>query len=174
MILEEGGKLDDGLMSAQDAQFLETRKFERSDIAMFFGVPPHMIGDTEKSTSWGTGIEQQGTGFVQYTGIDWFTMWEQALARDCLTDVDRAAGVFIKIDARGLMRGDFKARSEAYARALGSGGQEPWMEVNEVRSLEDLEPVTWGDGRPTPSSSPQKPGADPGNENDPQPPPEDA
>jgi HK97 family phage portal protein len=127
MILEEGGSSTTGMISAKDAQFLETRKFERSDVAMFFGVPPHMIGDTEKSTSWGTGIEQQGTGFIQYTALDWFTMWEQSLARDCLTDADRAAGVYIKIDARGLMRGDFKARARPTPARSDPAAQEPWM-----------------------------------------------
>lgn len=155
MILEEGLKLDDGLMSAQDAQFLESRKFSRSDVAMFFGVPPFMIGDTEKSTSWGSGLEQQGTGFVQYTGLDWFTMWEDALKRDCLTDQDRAAGVFIKIDPRGLMRGDFKTRTDGYSKALGAGGSPAWMTQNEVRALEDLPPIKGGDELPKPTNLPK-------------------
>jgi HK97 family phage portal protein len=57
LILEDDLKVDGSLMSAEDLQFLETRSFTRSDIGMFFGVPPHMYGDTEKATSWGTGIE---------------------------------------------------------------------------------------------------------------------
>jgi HK97 family phage portal protein len=154
MILEEGLQFDEGMLSAKDAQFLETRKFTRSDVAMFFGVPPHMIGDTEKSTSWGTGIEQQGTGFIQYVALDWFTMWEQSLARDCLTEADRQAGIYVRIDARGLMRGDFQTRAEGYAKALGSGGSPAWMSQNEVRGLEDLPPKPGGDDLPQPTNVP--------------------
>jgi HK97 family phage portal protein len=141
MILEEGLQFDEGMLSAKDAQFLETRKFSRSDVAMFYGVPPHMIGDTEKSTSWGTGLEQQSTGFVQYNALDWLTMWEQSLHRDCLTDKDRADGIFIRIDTRGLLRGDTQSRTEGYAKALGAGGSPAWMTQDEVRGFEDLAPM---------------------------------
>src|SRR5690606_18901509 len=77
LILEEGMDYARIAMTAEDAQWIESRKFSRTDIAMFFGVPPHMIGDTEKSTSWGTGIEQQSIGFVAYTLEDHLTMWEE-------------------------------------------------------------------------------------------------
>ena len=79
LILEEGMDYKPIAMTAEDAQWIEARKFTRTDIAMFFGVPPHMIGDTEKSTSWGTGIDAQGIGFVTYTLGDWIITWEEAI-----------------------------------------------------------------------------------------------
>lgn len=149
LILEDGLDYATGMFSAQDMQFLEGRRFSRTDIAMFYGVPPFLLGDTEKSTSWGTGLEQQNTGFIQYTGLDLHVMWHEACARDLFTDADRKAGLFVRIDPRALQRADYKARTEGYARALGSGGGQPWMTVNEVRALEDLPPIEGGDVLPT-------------------------
>lgn len=141
LILEDDLKVDGGLMSAEDLQFLDGRKFTRSDVCMFFGVPPHMVGDTEKVTSWGAGIEAQGIGFVTYTANDWFVMWEEALARDCLDPV-READLYVRIQRQALMRGDLKARTAAYASGLQWG----WMNPDEVRALEDLNPREDGKG----------------------------
>lgn len=141
LILEDGLDYATNMFSAADQQFLEGRRFSRTDIAMFYGVPPFLLGDTEKSTSWGTGLEQQNTGFIQYTGLDLHVMWEQAVRRDLLTKADRDAGFYFKIYADVLLRADAKTRNENYARALGSGGGQPWMTVNEVRALEDLPPL---------------------------------
>lgn len=141
LILEDDLKVDGSLMSAEDLQFLETRGFTRSDVGMFFGVPPHMYGDTEKSTSWGTGVEAQRDGFVTFVAEDWFVMWEQALERDCLTAEERAAGHYVRIQRQALLRGDTKTRGELYGRALQWG----WMSPNEVRALEDLNPRNGGD-----------------------------
>jgi len=154
LILEDGLDYATGMFSAADMQFLEGRRFSRTDIAMFYGVPPFLLGDTEKSTSWGTGLEQQNTGFIQYTGLDLHVMWEEACKQQLLSKADRKAGFFIKIDPRILLRGDQKTRSEGYARALGSGGGVPWMTVNEVRALEDLPPITGGDVLPARSTAP--------------------
>jgi HK97 family phage portal protein len=154
LILEDGLDYATGMFSAADMQFLEGRRFSRTDIAMFYGVPPFLLGDTEKSTSWGTGLEQQNTGFIQYTGLDLHVMWEEACRRDLLTDADRKAGLYIKIDPRVLLRGDSKTRNENYARALGSGGGQPWMTVNEVRALEDLPPIEGGEKLPTRQAAP--------------------
>ncbi|MFZ0269933.1 phage portal protein [Caulobacter sp.] len=161
MILEDGLDYASGLMSAVDMQFLEGRKFSRTDIAMFYGVPPFLLGDTEKATSWGTGLEQQNTGFIQYTGLDLHVMWEQACERDLLTDADRKAGIYIKIDSRVLLRGDSKTRTENYSRALGSGGGQPWMTVNEVRALEDLPPIEGGNVLPARMGAAPSPGKTP-------------
>lgn len=140
LILEEGMKATDKVgMTSEDAQFLETRKFQRSDIAMFFGVPPHMIGDTEKSTSWGTGIEQQSIGFVTYTMEDWFTMWEEAVNRDLVGDAEPK--IYTRFNRSALLRGDLKTRWEAHVKALQWGVRSP----NEVRALEDENPREGGD-----------------------------
>lgn len=141
LILEEGMKASDKVgMTSEDAQFLETRKFQRSDIAMFFGVPPYMIGDTEKSTSWGSGIEQQSIGFVTYTMEDWFTMWEEAANRDLVGDTEPK--IYTRFNRSALLRGDLKTRWAAHVSALQWGVRNP----DEVRALEDENPREDGQG----------------------------
>ena len=138
LILEEGMDYARIAMTAEDAQWIESRKFSRSDIAMFFGVPPHMIGDTEKSTSWGTGIEQQSIGFVAYTLEDHLTMWEEAINRDLVgADED----LYARFNRAALVKGDIKARWEAYVKGLQWGVYSP----NEIRALEDQNPRDGGD-----------------------------
>lgn len=137
MILEEGMEYKPLGMTSEDAQFIETRKFTRGDIAMFFGVPPHMIGDTEKSTSWGSGIEQQSLGFVAYTLQDWLTTWEETITRDLIADPE----MFARFNPAGLIRGDIKTRYAAYA----VGRQWGWLSVNDIRGLEDMNPIEGGD-----------------------------
>lgn len=139
LILEEGMKADTLTMTAEDAQWIESRKFSRSDIAMFFGVPPHMIGDTEKSTSWGTGIEQQGTGFVTFTLEDHLTVWEQTVARDLIAESD--SDIYARFNRSALIRGDIKARWETHVKAMQWGAMSP----NEVRAMEDMNPRAGGD-----------------------------
>ncbi|MCV0396954.1 MAG: phage portal protein [Rhizobiaceae bacterium] len=135
MILEEGMKFNKVGMSAVDLQFLQQRDFQRYDIAMFFGVPPHMLGATEKQTSWGSGIEQQGIGFVTYTLNDWLKAWEEAIKRDLIAERE-----WETLDARfytqGLMRGDVKTRTAYYIAARQWG----WLNPNEIRALEDMNP----------------------------------
>lgn len=138
LILEEGMHWKAMTMTSADAQFVENRKFTRSEIAMFFGVPPHMLGDTERSTSWGTGIEQQSIGFVTYTLQDWLTEWEETINRDLISDPSVSA----KFNVNGLVRGDINARWEAYVKALQWGVYSP----NEVRALEDMNPRDDGQG----------------------------
>lgn len=139
LILEEGMKADTLSMTPEDAQWIEGRKFSRSDIAMFFGVPPHMIGDTEKSTSWGTGIEQQGTGFVAYTLEDHLTVWEQTVARDLIEDDE--PDIYARFNRSALIKGDIKTRWETHSRAMQWGALSP----NEVRAMEDMNPREGGD-----------------------------
>lgn len=141
MILEEGMTFGATSMSATDMQFLEQRDFQRYDIAMFFGVPPHMLGATEKQTSWGSGIEQQGIGFVTYTLNDWLKTWEEAIKRDLINERE-----WETLDARfftqGLMRGDVKSRWESYVKARQWG----ILNADEVRALEDMNPRLDGRG----------------------------
>jgi HK97 family phage portal protein len=124
-------------ITPDESQFLETRKMQVSEIARMFGVPPHMIGDVERSTSWGTGIEQQSIGFVTYTLRPWLTRIESAL-----TDV-LPRGQFVKFNVDGLLRGDIKSRYTAYQLALNNG----FANVDEVRALEDRPPIPGGLGQ---------------------------
>lgn len=141
MILEEGLKASPLTFSAADLQFMQLRDFQRYDIAMFFGVPPHMIGATDKTTSWGTGIEQQSIGFVTYTLNDWLTVWQDTIKRDLLGPSEREE-LDVRIYTQGLLRGDVKARWEAYVKALQWGVMSP----DEIRALEDMNPRPDGRG----------------------------
>ncbi|MCV0371084.1 phage portal protein [Filomicrobium sp.] len=138
LVLEEGMETAPLAMTAEDAQWLEGRKFSRNDIAMFFGVPPHMIGDTEKSTSWGSGIEQQSIGFVSYTLEDHLTTWEESINRDLIPD---NSDLYARFNRAALVKGDIKARWDAHVKALQWGVYSP----NEVRALEDKNPRDGGD-----------------------------
>lgn len=141
IVLEDGLEYQQMGMTSEDAQWLEARKFSRSDIAMFFGVPPHMIGDTEKSTSWGTGIEAQAQGFVTYTLEDHLTMWEEAVNADCL-DLVRDRDIYVRFNRNALVRGDLKTRWEAYVRGLQWGVYSP----DQVLAMEDENPRADGRG----------------------------
>nr|WP_268967734.1 phage portal protein [Zooshikella ganghwensis] len=140
-VITGGGEFKETTLSPQDSQIIQTRKFQVCDIARIFGVPPHLVGETEKSTSWGTGIEQQSIGFVQYTLRPHLTRIEQEVNRKLF----RSDSFFAEFNVNGLLRGDIKGRNEAYRIALG-GNQEPgWMTVNEVRKLDNLPPIEGGD-----------------------------
>jgi HK97 family phage portal protein len=139
LILEEGMSYERMAMTAEDAQWIEGRKFSRSDIAMFFGVPPHMIGDTEKSTSWGTGIEQQTQGFLAFTLEDHLTMWEETITVDL---TPRGGNLYAKFTRSALVKGDIKARWDAYVKALQWGVYSP----DKVLELEDENPRDDGKG----------------------------
>ncbi|MFD7247784.1 phage portal protein [Streptomyces massasporeus] len=136
-ILSGGLKWKPIAIAPNEAQFLETRQFQRSEIATLFRIPPHMIGDTTKSTSWGSGIEQMSIGFVKFTLKPWLTCIEQALSELL------PRGQFFKFNIDGLLRGDVKTRWEAYRLGRETGV----YSVNEIRAFEDLQPVEDGDGR---------------------------
>ncbi len=119
-------------MSNEDAQFLETRKFQRSEIAGFFRVPPHMIGDLERATF--SNIDAQATDFVVHTVGPWLARWEPALSRDLLTELEQE-DYFFEFMVDGLLRGDPQARSAYYQRAILTG----WMNRNEVRAKDNLQ-----------------------------------
>jgi HK97 family phage portal protein len=158
MVLEEGMTVEQLGMTSEDMQFLDSRKFQRTEIAMFFGVPPFLIGDTEKTTSWGTGIEQQNIGFLQYTLSGDVQMWEQAIERDLVPEAE-APRIHVKINVAGFLRATARDRAEYYSRALGAGGSPAWMTQNEVRALDDLPPKEGGDELPKPTAKPATPPA---------------
>jgi HK97 family phage portal protein len=137
MVLEEGLDVTNISMTSEDAQFLETRRFQVEDLARFFGVPPHMIGHTDKQTSWGTGVEQNTLGYLIFTIIPWLTRFEQEFNRKLFP----RSPFYAQFKHQGLMRGDSKARAEYYA----SGHQNGWLTTNEIRRAEDLQPVPGGD-----------------------------
>jgi HK97 family phage portal protein len=128
-------------INPDDAQMLESRAFSVEEICRFFGVPPFMIGHTEKSTSWGTGIEQQTLGFQKFTLRRRLKRIEQALEKQLLTPKDRAEGVTIEFNIEGLLRADSQARAQFYGRMTAIGA----MTINEVRAYENLPPVEGGD-----------------------------
>ena len=140
-ILEGGLDLKEITMNAEDAQLLSTRQFQVEDIARIFGVPPFMIGSLEKSSSWGTGIEQMSIGFVKYTLMPILVKFEQEFDRKVLRD----PSLCLKFNTAGLERGDLKTRYEAHRTAIGRAGEPGFMLINECRALENLPPVEGGD-----------------------------
>lgn len=128
-------------INPDDAQMLESRAFSVEEICRFFSVPPHMIGHTEKSTSWGTGIEQMTIGFVQFTLRERLKNIESTLEKQLLSEAERQAGMRIEFNIDGLLRGDSKTRAEVHASAIQNG----WRTRNEVRALENLPPMEGGD-----------------------------
>ena len=137
LILTEGLGVSELTMSAVDQQLLESRQWQVIDIARAFGVPPHMIGETTKSTSWGSGVEQMGIGFVKYTlGIHL-----KRVKNELNRKLWRYAGTFTEHNVDGLMAGDSKAQAEYFAKALGGPGTQGWMAVDEVRRLKNLAPM---------------------------------
>lgn len=128
-------------LTPADAQMLESRAFSVGQVCMMFGVPPHMIGHTEKTTSWGTGLEQQTLGFQKFTLRRRLGRIEKAMQKQLLTPQDRVEGITIEFSLEGLLRGDSKARADFYQRMTAMGA----MTINEVRQLENLPPIDGGD-----------------------------
>ena len=131
-VLEEGMKYTPISISPEQAQFLETRKFQINEIARIFRVPPHMVGDLEKSSF--SSIEQQSLEFVKYTLDPWVIRWEQSMQRALFT-TDEKSEFFIKFNLEGLLRGDYQSRMNGYAIARQNG----WMSTNDIRELENLD-----------------------------------
>lgn len=139
-----GGKADvkSLTLSPEEAQLMATRNFQATDVARIYGVPPHMIGITDKTTSWGSGIEQQGIGFVKYTLQRHLVKIEQEINRKVFR---RSLQLFAEFNTAGLERGDTKARNESYRIAAGRAGEPGWMTINEIRRLENMPPIAGGD-----------------------------
>lgn len=138
-VLEEGMKYTPISISPEQAQFLETRKFQIDEIARIFRVPPHMVGDLEKSSF--SNIEQQSLEFVKYTLDPWVIRWEQSLSRALLNE-DEKRKYFFKFNLEGLLRGDYESRMSGYAVARQNG----WMSANDIRELENMDKIPAEDG----------------------------
>jgi HK97 family phage portal protein len=138
-ILEEGMQYKQIGIPPEEAQFLETRKFQVTEIARFFRVPPHMLADLERATF--SNIEQQSIDFVTHSIRPWLVRWEQSLnAKPFGRDWGRRYFAEFKVDA--LLRGDIKSRYEAYAIARQNG----WLSADDIRELENMNPLPDGQG----------------------------
>lgn len=140
IILEGGSNWTPFTINPVDAEMLAGRRFSVEEVCRFFGVPPHMVGHTEKSTSLRSGLEEQTLGFQKFTLRRRLKRIEQALMKQLLTPAERANGVVIEFNLDGLLRGDSKSRSEFYQSGLSNG----WLTINEVRAKENLPPVEGG------------------------------
>ena len=135
MILESGMTAKSIGMSLRDTQFIESRKFQIAEIARWYRVPLHMLGELERATF--SNIEHQGIEFVVHTVRPWLVRIEQSISRDLLSPSERASGLYASHIVEGLLRGDTKSRYEAYSSAIING----WLNRNEVRKLENLNPA---------------------------------
>lgn len=152
MILEEGLKHKEGAQSGRENQHLESRRLQIEEVARPYGVPRPLLNVDD--TSWGSGIDVLGQLFVRYGLIPWFTAWEQAVERDLLTDLE-ADQYEANFNAGALLRGSMSDQAEFFAKALGSGGHQPWMTTDEIRDLSDLPP-----GADLPAAPGQQTGAE--------------
>lgn len=143
IILEEGMGWEQLSINPEEAQFIENKKFGRSDVAMFFGIPPHMLGDVDKTTSWGSGIEQQGIGFVTYTLLPWLQNICECISRDLLTG-DKELDLIPVFDTQPLTKADFHTRQQGYKIMYDAKALTP----NEWRQREGLNPIQGGDEFP--------------------------
>ena len=163
LVLEQGLKWKALSMTNDEAQFLESRKFQVSEIARWFGVPLAKLQETEKSTSWGTGLEQFNLAYTSDAVAPLCINFEQTISRDLILASDT---YFAAFDLKGLVRADFKTRFEAYHTQIADGILSP----NEVRELEDMNPREGGDEyretnpapAPEPPSGPSGPPGPPG------------
>lgn len=138
-VFEEGMKYQQIGIPPEEAQFLETRKFQINEIARLFRIPPHMVGDLEKSSF--SNIEQQSLEFVKYTLDPWVIRWEQTLKKSLFLPEEKKE-FFIKLDVDGLLRGDYQSRMNGYA----IGRQNGWLSTNDIREMEDMNPLPEEEG----------------------------
>lgn len=141
-VLAGGLEVQQLTMSAEDAQLLESRKFQVEDVARIFGVPPHMIGHTEKTTSWGSGVEQMSIAFVRYTVGRHLDLFAQEV--NCKV-WPKSRQVYGEFNRDSLLEGDSTAQSGYFSKAIGGPGAAGWMTPNEVRRLKNLPPIEGGD-----------------------------
>lgn len=139
MILEGGGTFKEVTMKLTDAQFIESKRFSIEDIARMYRVPAHLIGDLTRSTN--NNIEHQSLEFIIYTMLPWFKRWEENFNLQILSREDRKKGRYFEFKVDALLRGDAAARATAYA----TGRQWGWLSVNDIRRLENMNPIENGD-----------------------------
>lgn len=140
MLLEGGTKFTSMQMNGDDAQLLESRKFSVEEICRLFGVPPFMVGSSDSSSNWGTGIEQQLLGFQKFTLTPWLRRIEQAISQQLIPVKDRGK-IYAEFNLDGLLRADSEGRSKFYSEMSMIGA----MTVNEIRAKENLPAIDGGD-----------------------------
>lgn len=138
IVLEEGMKFQKIAIPANDAQFIESRKFQINEIARFFNVPPHMVGDLDRATF--SNIEHQAIQYVTYSLLPWCYCWEQEVDKTLLSEKEQTK-YFTKFNVNGLLRGDFVTRTQGYHLMIQDGV----YSINDVRSLEDMNKIEDGD-----------------------------
>lgn len=164
-VLWEGMKFQPVAMNLKDAEFLDSRKFSVAEIARWFGVPPHMVGDVERSTSWGTGIEQQGLHFLIYSLLPWIELLEQSIRFTLVVQPER---YYPKFNVNVILRMDAKTQAEVFEKLIDKGILSP----NECRELLERNPREGGDeyAKPGQAKAPSEPplagNADDGDEPD--------
>jgi HK97 family phage portal protein len=141
MVLSEGLKLTELSMTSADAELLDSRKYQVIDIARAFGVPPHMIGAQETTSSWGSGVEQMSIGFVKYT----LNPYLNRITDEVNRKIFRTSRYYIEFQLDGLLKGDSKAESEADRQAIGGSQGPGWLTANELRKKKNLPPLPGGD-----------------------------
>ena len=138
-VLEEGVKFTPISIPNNEAQFLETRKFQIEEIARMYRVPLHMIGDLDHATF--SNVEHLSLDFVKYSLDPWIVRWEQSLQKALLSDSEKGQ-YFVKFNVDGLLRGDYASRMQGYATARQNG----WMSANDIRELEDMNMISDEEG----------------------------
>lgn len=139
MVLEGGGQFKEITMKLTDAQFLESKRFRIEDVCRIFRIPLHLVQDLTRSTN--NNIEHQSLEFIVYTMLPWFKRWEENLNLQLLSKESRRKNRYFEFNISGLLRGDIKSRYEAYAQ----GRQWGWLSVNDIRRLENMNPIPNGD-----------------------------
>lgn len=135
LVLTNGGTAKELSISPVDLELMAARKMDKADICEAMGVPPIIIGDSEKTSSWGTGVEQVTLGWVRFSVQPMLARWEEEINRKLF----RQAGQFVEFSLDALLRGDSKSQSEAFRAALGGPGTgDGWMSINEIRKLKNL------------------------------------
>ncbi|WP_017978559.1 phage portal protein [Sphingomonas melonis] len=140
LVLEAGLEWKSIQMSSADAEVIQSRQFSVEDGCRWFGVPPHMVGHTTNTTSWGSGLEQQTIGFLIFTLRERLKRIEQAIIKQLLTPAERLT-ITVEFNFEGLLRADSAARASFYSQMVQNG----IMTRNEVRRLENLPPLDGGD-----------------------------
>jgi HK97 family phage portal protein len=162
LILENGAEWKRVAITAKDAQLLELLQYTAVDVARIFGCPPHMIGEMDKTSAWGTGIEQLSLGFIRYTIMPHARRFAKELTRKLFPVVGaRRSKYFVDFDVDALMEGDAAAQGAFFRIALGGNQLPGFMTMNEVRRRKNLPPVDGGDEVYVPTGAPADPEAAP-------------
>lgn len=158
LVLDNNAKYASKIMSAVDAQHIESRKHQVEEICRSFRVMPIMVGHADKTATYAS-AEQMFIAHVMHTLMPWYVRLEHSVDANLLTEAEIEAGYYSKFTAQALMRGAQAERGEFYAKGLGSGGSKGWFTQNDVRELEDLNPIDdpEADKLPQPQAKPVNP-----------------